>query len=313
MHWTSMRVLHNWLCGLALAAVTAGAHPAYAQTGAPGVKTAVSAIPAPDQKDAIILAKPNRQAQPEQWEVQGDSQMVRNVTGSTLTPVLPDPSKATGAAVIVAPGGGFRILMMSDEGFKVAHWLADHGIAAFVLKYRLVPMPRDRAAFDRENLNFLMNAARNPGSIDPPADAVADALAALRMVRSRSAEWHVDPKKVGMMGFSAGAITTLGAALAPDAAARPDFIAPIYPSLHAQTVPADAPPMFLALAFDDPIFGVGARLDLIQSWRDARRPVEAHFYEKGSHGFATNHRSEASAMWMDEFIAWLKDRGIISK
>jgi acetyl esterase/lipase len=98
---------------------------------------------------------------------------------------------------------------------------------------------------------------------------------------------------------------------APDKSARPDFIAPIYGSMAARPIPADAPPMFLALALDDPLFAIGKPLGLIQSWRDAKRPLEVHLYERGGHGFGLARRSAASSLWADEFIAWLKDRKVL--
>lgn len=146
-----------------------------------------------------------------------------------------------------------------------------------------------------------------------PPEALEDALAAIKLVRERSAEWHVTPGKVGFVGFSAGAVTTLGVGLAADAAARPDFIAPIYPPMAARPIPADAPPMFLAISLDDPLFGQGKPLGLIQSWREAKRPLEVHLYEKGGHGFGMSGRFAGAALWIDEFHAWMKERGILAK
>jgi acetyl esterase/lipase len=275
------------------------------------------AIPADDVPGAIPLRPPVRKAAPEQWEQMawaGSSiRNIRNVINPTLTPVLPDPAKATGVAVIVAPGGGFRGLAIDHEGFQVARWLADHGIAAFVLKYRLIPTPRDASSYMQDVMAVMAN--KNPEELfrDPTPEALEDALAAVRMVRQRSAEWGVAPGKVGLVGFSAGAITSLGAGLAADPAVRPDFIAPIYPPMVARQVPADAPPMFLALSLDDALFGQGKALSLIQSWRDAKRPLEVHLYEKGGHGFGMSGRFAGPALWIDSFRAWMIDRKIIAK
>jgi acetyl esterase/lipase len=231
----------------------------------------------------------------------------------TLTPVLPDPAKATGAAVIVAPGGAFYTLVIDDEGYAVARWLADHGVAAFVLKYRTQETPRDQAAYAAA-MAARMGAVRamtTDAPIDPPPEALADAEAAVRLVRARAATWRIDPARVGLVGFSAGAITTLAAGLVEDRTARPDFIAPIYPSMSARPVPADAPPMFVAIALDDPLFAKGRRLGLIDAWRAAGRPIEAHLYERGGHGFGMSSRDAAPALWIDEFYAWMKDRGLL--
>jgi acetyl esterase/lipase len=97
----------------------------------------------------------------------------------------------------------------------------------------------------------------------------------------------------------------------PDKASRPDFVAPIYPPMGALNVPADAPPLFLAIALDDALFAKGKSLDLITSWRSADRPIEAHLYERGEHGFATMRRSAASSLWMGQFHAWLQDRELL--
>lgn len=272
-------------------------------------------IPANDMPGAIPLRPAVPGAPPEQWELMtigaNSAPNVRNVVNPTLTPVLPAPGKANGAAVIVAPGGGFRGLAIDHEGFAVARWLAARGIAAFVLKYRVIPTPRNSAARIERMMADLGSRQPDNSFRDPTPEALEDALAAIRLVRQRSAEWGVAADKVGFVGFSAGAVATLGAGLAADPAARPDFIAPIYPTLVARAVPADAPPMFLAISLDDPLFGQGKPLGLIQSWRDARRPVEVHLYEKGGHGFGMSGRSNGPALWINSFYAWMKDRTII--
>lgn len=239
---------------------------------------------------------------------------VRNVSRATLTPVLPPAGKATGAAVIVAPGGAFKYLSIDNEGYDAARWLAAHGIAAFVLKYRTEGTPRDARAFD----SMMMQAAKQ--MTDPsnfprtapalPRAALEDGLAALKLVRSRAATWGINRQRVGFLGFSAGAVLTMGVGLAPEKADRPDFIVPIYGSPEAIAVPADAPPLFLALALDDPIVARG-QLGLLNSWRAAKRPIEAHFYETGGHGFGMNAKTAAAGIWAEEMLAWMKDRGLL--
>ncbi len=274
-------------------------------------------IPLVDIPGQIPLRPAQTKALPEQWEMMTlggmSNRNIRNVVNPTLTPVLPDPAKATGVAVIIAPGGGFRGLAIDHEGFEVARWLADRGIAVFVLKYRVIATPRDAGTYLQSVMQSM--AGRTPEEIfrDPTPEALEDALAAIRLVRQRSAEWHVAPGKLGFVGFSAGAVATLGVGLAADPATRPDFIAPIYPPMAARPIPADAPPMFLAIALDDPLFGQGKPLGLIQSWRDAKRPLEVHLYEKGGHGFGMSGRFAGAALWIDEFYAWLKERGIQPK
>jgi len=274
-----------------------------------------TAIPFGDLPGALPLLESARPgAAAELWEHEGlVARRVRNVGMPTLTPVLPDKAKATGTAVIVAPGGAFMALSIDKEGYDVARWLAGRGIAAFVLKYRLNETPPDPAEAQKATIAMITAAMQKGAPIQVTPEALADAMAAVRLVRARSTEWGVDPRRVGFVGFSAGAITALAVVTGEQIDARPDFIAPIYPPMDAQTVPADAPPMFLAIALDDPLFALGRPLPLIDSWRNARRPVEVHLFERGSHGFGMASTSKASALWIDEFHAWMDDRGLLRK
>jgi acetyl esterase/lipase len=273
---------------------------------------------APAQANAITLntgALPGATVQ-ESWHRQYGSDFVRNVTVATLTPVLPAAGHATGAAVIVAPGGGFRTLSMSNEGWDVAKALADKGVAAFVLKYRLVQTPKDMGAFEKSMAQMFSGN----GPKRPPAEAdaaktyapqIADARAAFALVRSRAAEWHVDPDRVGMVGFSAGAMLTMATALYGQDA-QPAFIGNIYGPLAPVKVPAAAPPLFIALSADDPFFG-NAGFGLIDSWRTAKRPVEFHLFEQGGHGFGMYPKATTSTGWFDEFARWLDMHGYLKK
>ncbi|MCR6660522.1 MAG: alpha/beta hydrolase [Asticcacaulis sp.] len=273
-------------------------------------------IATPAQPNAIELGTgplPGTTAK-EAWHSQYGSVFARNVTVATLTPFLPDPAKATGAAVIVAPGGGFMTLSMENEGWQVAQALADHGVAAFVLKYRLNPTPEDMGAFEHSMAEMFSGAARpRPPAQQDPAAALApqinDARAAFALVRSRAAEWHIDPDRVGMVGFSAGAMLTLSTALYGQDA-KPAFIGDIYGPLMPVTVPADAPPLFVALASDDPFFA-NAGYGLIDNWRAAKRPVEFHLFEQGGHGFGMYKKETTSTAWFDEFVLWLGMHGYL--
>ena len=247
------------------------------------------------------------------WDRMGNGErVVRNVTRPMLTPVLPEPGKATGAAVIVAPGGGFAMLSMDNEGWPVAKWLADRGIAAFILKYRLLPTPADEATHTKQSMEMIaksMSRKEGPPDIKAPL-ATKDALAALRLVRANSAKWGVDPKRIGMIGFSAGAMTSLRAVLEGAPAERPDFFGYIYGPMDAVTVPAEAPPMFAALAMDDALFG-GRGFAIVDAWKKAGRPVELHAYEQGNHGYGMGRPGTTTAMMMSEFHAWLESRGLL--
>jgi acetyl esterase/lipase len=273
-------------------------------------------IPIPTQPNAIVLgtgALPGA-VSPEAWHRQYNSVFARNVTVATLTPFLPDPAKATGAAVIVAPGGGFRTLSMENEGWDVARALADKGVAAFVLKYRLNQTPPDMPGFKRSMTEMFSATAQKPrpspeAAIAGLAPQIADSRAAFALVRQRSAEWRIDPDRIGMVGFSAGAMLTLATTLAGDDA-KPAFIGLIYGPLTPVTVPVDAPPMFVALAADDPFFansGVG----LIDSWRSAKRPVEFHLYEQGGHGFGMYQKTTTSTGWFDAYLRWIGMHGML--
>ena len=296
-----------WLVGLTIAV----APPALAQSS-----DTMASIAIPAQPGAIDLGTgklPGATA-PEAWHSQYGSVFARNVTVATLTPVLPDPAKANGTAVIVAPGGGFRTLSMENEGWDVARALAARGVAAFVLKYRLNQTPADLETFARP-APAGASAGATPPRRDPAAmmaglaPQIADARAAFALVRKRAGEWHVDPARIGMIGFSAGAMLTMATTLAGQDA-KPAFIGNIYGPLGAMTVPADAPPMFVALAADDPLFG-NAGYGLIDSWRTAKRPVEFHLFEQGGHGFGMYPKTTTSTGWFDEFARWMAMHGWI--
>lgn len=249
-----------------LALTMAAAAPAAAQNDK------MDPIANSDQPTALPLPTgplPGATAQ-ESWHSQYGSKFARNVISATLTPFLPEASKASGAAVIVAPGGGFRTLSMENEGWDVARALAARGVAAFVLKYRLKQTPAAMPAFE-ESMKQMFDGAARPQR-PPPAEQlkasgpqIADARAAFALVRSRAMEWKIDPDRIGMVGFSAGAMLTMATAIAGQDA-KPAFLGDIYGPLAAMPVPENAPPLFVALAADDPLFGA-SEYGLIDGWR----------------------------------------------
>lgn len=247
---------------------------------------------------------------PESWFSLFGQATVRNVGTATLTPILPDPGKATGAAVVIAPGGAFVMQSMANEGWAQAHWLAERGVAAFILKYRLLPTPADLEAFTAAMIARFAAAAEAGGTQrrEAPVDAIADGQAAMRLVRARAAEWGVDPRRVGYFGSSAGATLGLGIVAAGEADAMPDFLAAIYPPMAAVTVSAAAPPLFAAIASDGPLFGTEG-FALAEAWRLATGRVELHVYERGSHGFGMGVPGTTSVGLMDAFHAWLRCGG----
>jgi acetyl esterase/lipase len=199
------------LTAIGIAVTCALAAPALAQ------RDKMTPVPTPAQPNAIEVGTaplPGATAQ-ESWHSQYGSLFARNVTVATLTPYLPDPSNASGAAVVVAPGGGFRTLSMENEGSNVAKALAAKGVAAFVLKYRLVQTPPDMAGFEQSMRQMFSGAAARPPRPSTPeamaagiAPQLEDARAAFALIRRRAADWHVDPTRIGMVGFSAGAMLT---------------------------------------------------------------------------------------------------------
>lgn len=296
---------------LALAlAVSAPLAPALAQPAFPAGKSRV----APAEPDAIPLYPDAKDKNTEVWTEMRGELWARNVTRPTLTPYLPAPGKATGTAVLVVPGGGFKFVSMSNEGWPIAQWLADQGIAAFVLKYRVDQTPPDEAGFGAE-MAKLFGAPPRTGEPDAEMQATIgrareDAQVALRMIRANASKWGVDTKRVGMLGFSAGAMTTMATTLADAPDARPDFIAPIYGFMTPVTPPPNPQPMFVALASDDPLFGMQG-YGLAESWKKAGGSVEMHVYAGGSHGFGSHRLGTPSDQWFNQFVDWMKYKGLV--
>jgi acetyl esterase/lipase len=267
--------------------------------------------------------------------------IVRNVTTPTLTAFLPDPATATGAAVVVCPGGGFRVLSWDSEGTQVAEWLQKRGVAAFVLKYRLMETPSSEEKFRKEMAAFMGRmagrgdrpTARDAAKAEAPkaqeevgegsprgiaeemrtigAMGIADGRQAIKVVRRHAAEWGIKPDRVGILGFSAGGMVTMGVVADHDPESRPDFAAPIYgPGFGATKVPDDAPPLFILCAADDPMAATGS-VRLYSEWRAAGRPAELHLYEKGGHGFGMTPKGLPVDRWIERFGDWLGQRGFI--
>ena len=306
-----IRVLNGkpWRCGPACLLLTVLTPAVTFPTASVAQNDTMASIAAPAQPGAVELGTgklPNATA-PEAWHSQYGSVFARNVTVATLTPFLPDPAKATGTAVVVAPGGGFRTLSMQNEGWDVARALAARGVAAFVLKYRLDPTPPDLATFQRPPQGVQPPRPSPEAMMAGMAPQIADARAAFALIRKRAGEWHVNPDRIGMVGFSAGAMLTL-ATTTNGADAKPAFIGNIYGPLAAMAVPTDAPPMFVALAADDPLFG-NSGFALIDSWRTAKRPVEFHLFEQGGHGFGMYPKTTTSTGWFEEFARWMTMHG----
>jgi len=245
-----------------------------------------------------------------------NTQVVYNVSQPTLTAYLPNKSIATGVSVIIAPGGGFHTLSINGEGVEVAKWLNEKGIAAFVLKYRLVHSLTD------DPVKELMSKINDPKKMDEASApiipmAIADGLEAMKYVRSHAAEFGLDTKKIGFMGFSAGGTVTVGVCYGYAADTRPDFIAPIYPfvgpELASKKIPADAPPLFVLAATDDQLKLAPHSVNLYNTWTAGGKPAELHMYAKGGHGFGMRKQNIATDKWIERFYEWMEMQGIVKK
>ena len=237
----------------------------------------------------------------------GGDRSVWSIHNPNITPYLPAKEKATGVAVLVCPGGGHRNLAIEHEGYNVAKWFQERGIAAFVLKYRL---------------------ARETNSTYTIIDhAFADHTRALRLIRSRAAEWNIDPAKVGTLGFSAGGELSVLAAMRfddgkPDATdlierqgSKPAFHALIYPGNSKSIAPLkDSPPVFIVCGFGDRQDIAEGMADVYLRYKKAGVPAELHIYSNAGHGFGLRASNKSSAgRWADRFTDWLTDRGMLPK
>jgi acetyl esterase/lipase len=248
----------------------------------------------------------------ESWGYDGDTRFIRNVNQPTLTPVLPAAGTATGAAMIVAPGGGFFGLAIDKEGCQVARWLANHGVAAFVLKYRLLATPGSEDQFKGE-LTRLLRGEKVSFALpeDTTPEAAADGLAALRHVRGNAAHYRIDPARVGFMGFSAGGFLTR-TMVAQSGKDMPAFAAPIYPNMGPLAVPDNAPPMFVAIGQHDFLLK-GPGFPLVDSYRAAGKPIEFHFFSDDEHGFGVGVKGKTSDGWLNLLYQWLETRGFLTE
>jgi acetyl esterase/lipase len=236
-------------------------------------------------------------------EAQGKSgPVVRNVVRPTL--LYFPAARPVGTAMIVAPGGGTRSLMMSYEGFDIAKKLNEAGVDAFVLKYRLIQT--GPGVDNTEPAKTGPQAGQNVRDL-----AAQDGARAVALVRSRAAEFKVRPDRIGMIGFSAGGGPIRGAMTGP-VESRPDFAVLIYAAGSrdsAVTVPAGAPPLFLAVASDDPHYE--ASLATFAAWRKASLPVELHVFQMGAHGFV--NKGGGADRFMDRVAEWMQLNGWLPK
>tara|TARA_R110002073_G_scaffold32609_2_gene98533 strand:+ start:476 stop:1393 length:918 start_codon:yes stop_codon:yes gene_type:complete len=277
--------------------------------------------------DGVPLSLPNDL---QERVVQGNITRLHDVTVPSLTVYMPPAEKASGAAVIICPGGGYQILAIDHEGYDVAQWFNEQGITAFVLKYRL---PNDTAMEQKEIVPIL------------------DLQQAIRTVRQRAPEWGINQDQIGVMGFSAGGhLASTGAThysdniggIDDDTNLRPDFSVLIYPVITFQSdfyhqgskesligpeagqqmverfsnhlrVTEDTPPTFLLHATDDLVVPVENSINYYRALREHGVPAEMHIYESGGHGFGLAEGQEHLSIWLDQLEQWLENRGMTAQ
>jgi len=298
---------------------------------APAVAALMSAAPMPtDDGHQVVRLFPGVAPGSEGWtqkEVDygnANGRGVRNVVDPSITVFLPDNSTpATGAGVIIAPGGGFRFEQWDNEGTHIAEYLQKHGVASFVLKYRLTDTGTDEAFAE---MNRQARGAIPPDSPQPAGAvapygggpnavakveplSVADGHQAMRVVRGHAADWHLDPQKIGIMGFSAGGYVAVAVMLDDKADTHPNFVGSVYSCCvnTAITVPGDAPPLFIASAQNDPISNKSGPA-LFVAFTAANKPAEIHIYQQGGHGFGTRTHNLPVDTWIDRFGDWLRSQ-----
>lgn len=255
----------------------------------------------------------------------GSPSRYNKVTDPALTIFLPPAEKATGTAVLICPGGGYGTLAFDHEGYQIAQWLNENGIAGIILKYRL---PSDLIMKDK--------------TVGP----LQDAQEGLRTIRRHAAEWKINPRKVGVIGFSAGGhlASTLSTHYAEKVypsdttSARPDFSLLIYPVItfdstfthmgsrinligkkpapelikrfsNEQQVNAKTPRAFLVHSMDDNTVPVRNSIEYYNRLVSFKIPSELHIFQKGGHGYGMSVGNGTQAAWPALCISWLKANG----
>ena len=243
-----------------------------------------------------------------------DRPQAQNIVRPVLLCYPAEKANAVGTAMIVAPGGGFRTLMMSYEGVDVAKRLNQMGVEAFVLKYRTTYVDPNRpAGGDRAAAGTAGNTAESSPQAGQNVRELAgeDGRQAIRLLRQRAAEFGVLPNRIGIIGYSAGGSVVMSTIYGP-ADGRPDFAAPIYGvRTNSDPPPAGAPPLFIAVAADDQTVGYQGSIDLFGAWRKAGLPAELHVFQTGQHGFGK--KGGGADHYLDRLEEWLKLNGWLTK
>jgi acetyl esterase/lipase/lysophospholipase L1-like esterase len=241
------------------------------------------------------------------------TRVVYNVATPTLTAYLPPAAVANGTAVVICPGGAFHALSIDSEGNDVARWLNSKGVAAFVLKYRLV---KSETTDPTKELSEKMAAGQkfdeDNARLIPLA--IADGVEAIKYLRKNASDFSINPARIGIIGFSAGGTVATGAILSGDAVGHADFAASVYPyippSLKDKAVPQNGPPLFVVAASDDQLGLAPHSVALYEKWTASGKHAELHLYAKGGHGFGMRTQNLPSDSWIDRFGDWMEAQGL---
>ena len=226
---------------------------------------------------------------------------VSNVTDPTIEVYLPEPAVRNGAAVLIAPGGGYARMAYDKEGIEVARWLNSIGIAGIVLKYRLPEMPKDAAV---RRTALFGDAAIGAKVVRV---SLEDASEAMKIIRSNAPKWNIDKDRVGMMGFSAGGHLTALMGVQEPEAVRPNFLGLIYAAIpEVISVGKDTPQSFFVHASDDPSVPTDSSIHFYQALRKQKIPAELHIFSEGGHGFGIKKSGKTSEHWPARFETWFK-------
>ncbi len=271
-------------------------------------------------QNEVILLYPGKAPGSEQWDWTEktteknafNTPLVYNVTNPTLTAFIPSEGSANGTAVIICPGGGYQVLSIENEGIAVAQWLKSRGVAAFVLKYRLMKSLTDNPA--QEMTDKIAGKVIDTSMLTVFRYAGDDGRAAVAWVRAHAAKYHISPNRVGIMGFSAGGGVAMDVVYRHDVSSKPDFAAPIYPYVDRSKpipVPSDAPPLFITAATDDQLGLAPVSSGTYEDWIKAGKKAELHIYAKGGHGFGMRKQNLPIDQWIDRFGEWLDIQGLL--
>jgi len=246
----------------------------------------------------------------------------RNVVIPSVTVIKPAPGKANGTAMVVAPGGAFHFLMMDHEGYDIGHWLAERGVTALVLKYRLMRTPDDDAEMEvfRNELHKRLGQPTQTDTSPPDRDFMRDVRLlgeedgrqAIRWARAHADELGIDARKIGIAGSSAGGGVAMGASMAFDVQSRPDYAVGIYPAWRKElVVPDNAPPLFLVISDDDRAVAPMSSSRLYEAWHGAGASAELHVFANGGHGWGMAADAYLARSWLMLLESWMAWRGLV--